>query len=69
MFPFDESVTNGEIARQWFKGQLKHADTKEIVHFRDVGEMLAIIHKWQHSQYKKVKKAGGESVGNSLLEQ
>ena len=57
MFPFPEDMTDTETARQWFKGQLKHADTKEIIHFRDAGEMLSILHKWQHAKFKEVKSA------------
>ena len=57
MFPFEETIVDAELARQYFRGQLVNVDTKENKKFRNAGDLLKILSKWQGAKFKELKAA------------
>ena len=47
---------DSEMARLWMKGQVTHADTKEIKKFNDAGELVSILGKWNAAKLRELKK-------------
>ena len=45
-----------EAARLWIKGQVTHADTREVKKINDAGELLTILGKWNVAKLNELKK-------------
>jgi hypothetical protein len=48
---------DSQTARSWFRGQVKHVDTKEVVKFNDAGQLITILGRWNSARYKELKAA------------
>jgi hypothetical protein len=53
---------NSMMARQWFRGQATHVDTKEVLKFNDAGQLITILGKWNSARYKELKAAEKEKT-------